>query len=133
MTVDGIDSRLIGQPPIGTVRPVGPGSAQRPQGAPADSGFDEILRQQLAKGELKFSAHAQARIAARRMSLGQEELTRLSVGVDRAAAKGARESLVLMDDKAFVVSVRNRTVITAVDGDHMKENVFTNIDSAVIV
>jgi len=53
--------------------------------------------------------------------------------VSKAAAKGARESLILLDDKAFVVSVRNRTVITAVDGEHLKENVFTNIDSAVIV
>lgn len=67
------------------------------------------------------------------MSLGDDELSRLAGGVNRAAAKGARESLVLMDDKAFVVSVRNRTVITAVDGENMKENVFTNIDSAVIV
>jgi flagellar operon protein len=53
--------------------------------------------------------------------------------VDRAAAKGARESLVMMDDVALVVSVKNRTVITAVDRAHLKDNVFTNIDSAVIV
>ena len=52
--------------------------------------------------------------------------------VDRAAAKGARESLVLVDDTAFVVSVRNRTVITAVDRARMRDQVFTNIDSAVI-
>src|SRR5947199_173471 len=52
--------------------------------------------------------------------------------VQRAAAKGARESVVLVDGTAFVVSVRNRTVITAVDAQHMREHVFTNIDSAVI-
>ena len=61
-------------------------------------------------------------------------MQKLQQAVGKAAQKGARESLVLMQpDLAFVVSVRNRTVITAVDGDSMKENVFTNIDSAVIV
>jgi flagellar operon protein len=53
--------------------------------------------------------------------------------VDKAEAKGAKESLVLVDDVALVVSVKNRTVITAVDRQHLKENVFTNIDSAVVV
>jgi len=59
-------------------------------------------------------------------------MARLQDGVERAAAKGAREALVLMDDMAFVVSVKNRTVITAVDAARMKHNVFTGIDSAVI-
>ena len=53
-------------------------------------------------------------------------------GVSRAAAKGSRESLVLADDAAFVVSVRNRAAVTAVGQEHMKEQVFTNTDSAVI-
>ena len=53
--------------------------------------------------------------------------------VNKAAAKGARQSLLVMDNQAFIVSVTNRTVITALDGSSMKENVFTNIDSAVIV
>jgi flagellar operon protein len=59
-------------------------------------------------------------------------LDRLNGGVARAAAKGSRDSLVLLDDTAFVVSVRNRTVITAVDRARMRDQVFTNIDSAVI-
>ena len=59
-------------------------------------------------------------------------MARLTSGVDRAAAKGSRNSLVLVDQNAFVVSVPNRTVITAVDRSHMKEQVFTNIDSALI-
>ena len=58
---------------------------------------------------------------------------RVMSGVDRAAAKGAKESLVMVDNVALVVSIRNRTVITAVDKDHLKDNVFTNIDSALIV
>ena len=59
-------------------------------------------------------------------------MNRLEDGVSRAAAKGAREALVLVDGTAFVVSVRNRTVITAVGADQMRDRVFTNIDSAVI-
>jgi flagellar operon protein len=60
-------------------------------------------------------------------------MKQLQEAVNRARAKGARESLVLMGELALVVSVKNNTVITAVDGANMRENVFTNIDSAVII
>jgi len=94
--------------------------------------FGAVLQQQL--GGVKFSQHAQQRLQQRNIQLGQDEITRLGQAVDKAAQKGSRESLVLMDNQlAFVVSVKNRTVITAMVGDNMKENVFTNIDSAVIV
>lgn len=82
---------------------------------------------------VKFSGHAQERLAASRRTLSETEMTQLNQAVDQAAAKGSRDALILMRDLALVVSVKNRTVITAVDGDRMKENVFTNIDSAVIV
>ena len=96
--------------------------------------FGQILEANLAKsGELKFSAHAQQRIASRNIQLDARDLTRLQAGMAQAAAKGSRESLLLKDDLAFVVSVTNNTVITAVDAASMKGNVFTNIDSAVIV
>jgi flagellar operon protein len=72
-------------------------------------------------------------MALRGIQLTQEDQARLREAVDRAQAKGARDSLILMRDLAFVVSVRNRTVITALDGPSMRENVFTNIDSAVIL
>ena len=75
----------------------------------------------------------QARLQSRNIEFGPAQLERVANGIDRAAAKGARESLVLMDDVALVVSVKNRTVITAVDKSQLKDNVFTNIDSAVIV
>ncbi len=87
----------------------------------------------LLSDKLKVSGHAQTRLASRNIELGGAEWERVLQGVDKAAAKGAKESLVLMDDVALVVSVKNRTVITAVDRDSLKENVFTNIDSAVIV
>jgi flagellar operon protein len=72
-------------------------------------------------------------MALRGIQLTREDQARLREAVDRAQAKGARDSLILMRDLAFVVSVRNRTVITALDGPSMRENVFTNIDSAVIL
>jgi len=91
------------------------------------------LRREIDKGEIRFSGHAEMRMRMRNISLSQEEMAKLNDAVDRAEAKGARESLILMDKLAFIVSIKNRTVITAVDEERMKENVFTNIDSAVIV
>jgi len=83
--------------------------------------------------EVAFSAHARERIQMRRMDVGQETHMRLMDAVDRVAAKGGRSSLVFIDDLAFVVSVPNRTVITAMDRAQCKDNVFTHIDSAVVV
>lgn len=82
--------------------------------------------------DLRFSAHAQTRLQSRHIELQAGHLDRLQSAVGRAAAKGSKDALVLMDDMAFVVSVTNRTVVTVVDKDNMKQNVFTNIDSAVV-
>jgi len=87
----------------------------------------------ILEDRLKVSNHAKTRLQSRDIQLDQDKWTRVLDGVERAALKGAKESLVMVDDVALVVSVRNRTVITAVSQDHLKENVFTNIDSAVIV
>lgn len=96
---------------------------------PADRvGFSELL-----ENRLKLSGHAQTRLQSREIELDGAAWKRVLDGVDKAEAKGAKESLVLVDDVALVVSVKNRTVITAVDRQHLKENVFTNIDSAVVV
>ncbi len=96
--------------------------------------FDSILQTSVDKGNaLKFSAHAKERLSLRNINLSTDDLNRMNDAVNKAASKGARQSLLVMDDQAFIVSVTNRTVITALDGGSMKENVFTNIDSAVIV
>jgi flagellar operon protein len=81
---------------------------------------------------LRFSQHALQRVERRGIDVEGATMARLDSGVSRAAAKGARDAVVFVDSTAFVVSVRNRTVITAVDREHMREQVFTNIDSAVI-
>ncbi|MCL4515986.1 MAG: flagellar protein [Firmicutes bacterium] len=95
--------------------------------------FGQILAREMGRSEpLKFSAHAEKRLETRKIPLTEADLARLRTAVDKAAAKGAQESLILMNDLALVVSIKNRTVITAIDGANLKENVFTNIDSAVI-
>ena len=113
--------------------PVGPGGVKPSVGPKPLTGpsFSQVLQE--ADTKLKLSAHAQQRLASRSISLNQQDWDKINQGVERAAAKGAREALVLTDKAALVVSVKNRTVITAVDPASMKENVFTNIDSAVIV
>lgn len=108
-----------------TQRPV-----QAPQAQPLGKGpdFSAVLADRL-----KISGHAQTRLESRNIQLDGEAWERVMQGVERAAAKGAKESLVMVDDVALIVSVKNRTVITAVEQAQLKENVFTNIDSAVIV
>lgn len=107
---------------------------QASRAAEAVQPFDAILQTTVDKGNsLKFSAHAKERLALRNINLSQDDLGRMNDAVNKAASKGARQSLLVMDNQAFIVSVTNRTVITALDGGSMRENVFTNIDSAVIV
>jgi flagellar operon protein len=96
----------------------------------AAPGFQKALAEEVSG--LKFSGHAIQRIERRGIDMGAPTLVRLEAGVARAASKGSRDSVVFVDGTAFVVSVRNKTVITAVDSEHMREHVFTNIDSAVI-
>lgn len=109
----------------------GAGARRQDAAAPAQS-FADALSKASGQPPLQFSRHALARVARRGIELDSATVSRLAEGVGRAASKGARDSLVLVDGTAFVVSVSNRTVITAVGSEHMKDNVFTNIDSAVI-
>jgi flagellar operon protein len=96
-------------------------------------GFQSLLDAALATQPLRFSKHATERLEQRQIMLTPADVTRLTQAVNSAASKGARDSLILLNRTAYVVNVPNRTVITAVDEEHMRENVFTNIDSAVIL
>ena len=85
-------------------------------------------------GRTRFSSHAKARTEQRGVSLTADDITRLDDAVDRMAEKGVRDALIYMSrGLAMVVSVKNRTVITALDEASAKENIFTNIDSAAIL
>lgn len=94
--------------------------------------FEEILKQKQQTG-LKFSKHASARLDQRNINLSKDQSLRLEKGVSAAENKGVNESLVLVDDLAFIVNVPNRTVVTAMDQAETNSNVFTNIDGAVIM
>jgi len=98
----------------------------------SNSQFSQILERELS--DVKFSQHAIQRLQSRNIMIDQAGMARLNGAVDKAAQKGAKESLVLMNnDLALVVSIKNKTVITAMDGASMKNNLFTNIDSAIII
>lgn len=86
-----------------------------------------------ATEKVSFSQHAIQRMESRNLNLSDSDLQKLDDTVTRMAQKGARESLIYMNDMALVVSIANRKVITAMDGTSAKENIFTNIDSAAII
>jgi len=117
--------------PIKTDRP----QAQKPDrtGQPAGPSFASVLEAKLPSGSVRFSQHAQDRLRARNITLSATDLANLEGAVNNVAQKGGKESLVMMGDAALVVSIRNRTVVTAMDRSQMQGNVFTNIDSAVIL
>lgn len=120
--------------PVGAQAP----SVRQTEAIPRSShDFRTVLQRELSThstdaGTLKLSAHARGRLQTAGIRLGAEALRRIEQAVDRVAEKGGREALVLIDGLALVVSVRHRTIITAVEPSRAKENVFTNIDSAAI-
>lgn len=137
------DNLLI--PNVGPIQPradVGERQALDKSKGPA---FDSVLKGKLTDtpglspaapetdAPLKFSAHALSRIKDRSISMGGDMMAKLERAVDTAAQKGAKESLILTSDAAFIVSVKNKTVITVVDRNQMSGNVFTNIDSTVVI
>lgn len=139
MTTVDIQSRIAAQNQLAATQKAAASVAPNPaaNGKPQVS-FAQTLAQASAKQGITFSGHAQTRLASRQINLTEEDLSKLSGALDKAAAKGARSSLILMDSNqtgrvGLVVSIPNRTVITAVDTQCLKENIFTNIDSAMLV
>ena len=104
--------------------------------------FEEVLNKQRSIAEIldgqrretvKFSKHAGNRLAERNISLTDEQMKRLESGIDKAGAKGIKESLVILDNYAFIVNTGNNTVITAMNQEFEEDNIYTNIDGAVII
>lgn len=120
------------------VCPVAPSHVAARAAAPFDGALAQRLREAAGgsgagSGEpVRWSAHARDRLAQRRIQVTPEVQANLEGAVTRLAAKGSRESLVVVDRLALVVSVPNRTVITAAERGQLREQVFTNIDSAYL-
>ncbi len=94
--------------------------------------FENILQQAIDNGSgVKFSKHAEMRMQARNIDLTQTQKDKIGNAVSMAQQKGVKDSLVILDNMAFVVNVPSKTVITAVNNSELKENVFTNIDGAI--
>ena len=96
---------------------------------PVKSSFDSIFKEELEK--IKFSNHAMKRLELRNIQLSDEDLSKIQNAVEKAESKGAKDSLVMMDNTAFIVNIPNRTVVTAMEVAQSTDNVFTNIDSVV--
>lgn len=114
----------LGKPsqPVPSSTPSGPGS------------FADILKGKIDQGQgVRFSEHAADRLKGRNIQMTSADMAKLEGAVNMARNKGARDSLVLMNGAALIVSVKNNTVVTAMGFDEMKDKLVTNIDSAVII
>jgi flagellar operon protein len=141
--INNIESNLTEQLLRSQLKPIAP-AQQKQDSVPGvrktdSSGktFSELLDAQ-APGGIVFSKHAQKRLSSREINMGEKEMSQLKEVMGKLESKGAKESLVLMqnekhEDFALVVSVKNRTVITALTDKMMKDNIFTNIDSTVVL
>ncbi|MCG8401350.1 MAG: flagellar protein [Firmicutes bacterium] len=128
MTIKGVH---ITPEPV--VRKPDPGRKPPKQAGNSADNFRDVLFRELASVEqIKVSAHAQKRMQERNIVLGNEDWHKINDAMNRARDKGANNSLLIHGELALIVSVKNRTVVSAMDEESMQEHVFTNIDSAVI-
>lgn len=96
--------------------------------------FGQILEKfQKKDDEIKFSKHATERLNNRDINLSSDEMNRLKSAFHKAESKGVKDALILMDDKAFIANISNKVIITTVNKEQLKDNIFTNIDGAVII
>jgi len=116
--------------PVPVSRPAAP---QRKTETVQTDSFRETLRREIGKEILKLSAHAQKRLQERKIALNDADLQKIGRAVEQAAAKGVKDSLIIYGDLTLVASVKNRTVVTALDNGAAAGRLFTNIDGAIIV
>jgi flagellar operon protein len=129
-----IDNNVLFPQPIQA--PVRPKSTTVPTGSGqvgSSTPFAKVLDNKLTGQPVRLSQHAVERLKSRGITLTDADMKQLAGAVDSVAQKGGKDSLIMMGDAALVVSVKNRTVVTAMDRQAMKGNVFTNIDSAVML
>ena len=126
------NSILFPQPIQAPLRP-NPVTPQGGKQVGANTPFAKVLDEKLTGQPVRLSQHAQDRLRSRGITLSENDMKKLAGAVDSVAQKGGKDSLIMMGDAALVVSVKNRTVVTAMDRQGMQGNVFTNIDSAVVL
>lgn len=125
------DKLSIGQlyPTTGTPALLRQPKAGLDKTAQTGQSFQQIFKDKM----VRLSHHAEQRLEQRGIQLLPEQMAKIESALDKAAAKGAKDSLILFKDMAFIVNVKNRTIVTAMDSSSMQDNVFTQIDSAVVV
>lgn len=117
---------------IGSNYPVQPERGHSGQTGRAEkTDFSDVLKN--VQGGLKFSKHALRRMEERRIEVSPELTAQMNGAVKRAKAKGVRDALIVSGGNAFIVNVPNATVVTMMNGGETKENIFTNIDGAVLL
>lgn len=117
-------------PNIGQNQPIRNSQADKKPSA----AFNELLKQETSKlKELKFSKHAESRLISRNIDITEDQLASVVEAVNKAETKGVKDSLIIMKNMALIVNVPTRTIITAMDEKSMRDNIFTNIDGAVII
>ena len=100
----------------------------------AAGGFGQLLREQASEGDgVHFSKHAAQRVEQRGIQVTETLLDSINQAVDKAREKGAKDVVIISPQAAFIVNVANNTVITSMSGAEMRDNIFTNIDSAVLI
>ncbi|MBS4959351.1 MAG: flagellar biosynthesis protein [Clostridiales bacterium] len=100
----------------------------------SSNGFDALFKQEVKKAEqLQFSKHSKERIEERGISLTDQLMEDMNAAIGKARLKGAKDVVMIGKDAAFIVNVPNNVVVTAISSEEMKDNIFTNIDSAVIL
>jgi flagellar operon protein len=133
---------------INTIQPERSGGIEKSQSGLPGLDFKDVLREQFnpettelksqtqnsaVTDGVKFSQHAVDRMMSRGISFNNQDISKLNDAIQRAEGKGGKDTLVLMNDAALIVSVKNKTVVTVMDKNALKENVFTNIDSTIVM
>ncbi len=132
MTQLNVDRRYSIEQMRGQFLNTGQAAGQNVSGLQGQTFAEVLARKKTAEsGELKFSKHASERLVSRNIDLSETQKERLNHAVKAAEAKGIKESLVMMDNLAFIINIKNNTVVTAVTGG--EEKIFSNIDGAVVV
>jgi len=128
MSTTGINQAFIR--PVNTKPTI---ATQSKQNISSSASFGEYLRESMESSDIRFSKHAESRLASRNINISGEQKSKIGMAVTKANQKGIKDSLIMMDNVALVVNVKSRTVVTAMSNSEAKENIFTNIDGAIFM